>query len=100
MFLDHHPAETTLLQRAYELVSDIRMVRKRHLRGRKTAHAGERIEAENRREMMLPRPHMQPEILRRSGRRHRVPPRRSEPLHRAAIGWIERNPLQIIEDVV
>ena len=43
---------------------------------------------------------MQPEILRRSGRGHRVPPRRSEPLHRAAIGRIERNPLQIIEHIV
>ena len=43
---------------------------------------------------------MQPEILRRSGWGHCVTPRGSEPLHRAAIGRIERNPLQIIEGIV
>ena len=100
MLLDHHPAKTAILQRPHELVCNIRMIWQSHLRGRKTAHATERVEAENRREMMLPGPHMQPKILRRGGRRHRVPPCRPEPLDRAAIRWIERNPLQIVEDVV
>ncbi len=76
------------------------MVRQRHLWRRKTAHASKRVEAENTCEMMLPRPYMQPEILRGRGRRNRVPPRRAKPFHSVRVGRIERDPLQIVEHIV
>ena len=48
VFLNEHPAVAAFFQRFYKFVSDIGMVRQRHLARRKTFDAGECLCAEDR----------------------------------------------------
>src|SRR5205085_2572249 len=57
-------------------------------------------EPEHPREMMLPRPHVKPEILYRRGRRYGVAPGRPEPLDTTAVRRILRQGLERIDHVV
>src|SRR5262245_22585324 len=50
--------------------------------------------------MMLPGVYMQPEILHWRRRSHAVTPTCPEPLHGAPVSGIERNALQIVENVI
>ena len=76
------------------------MVGQRHLRGGETADAAEGLQAVEGREMMLPGPHVQPEVLDRGGGRHGMPPRAAQPLDRLPVARVGRDRGQGVEHVV
>ena len=70
-----------------------------HFGRRKSAHATQRVPAEDRGKMLLPRADMQRHIRRRGGRHHRVPPHRAEPFDTRPIPVVNRDALEIVENV-
>ncbi len=85
VFLHQNPRIATVVERADELVGDVRVVGQRHFRGREAAHPRHSIEAEEGGKVVLPGAHMQPEILRRRRWRNRVAPWASKPLDCALV---------------
>ena len=99
MLLHDQPLVAAFLERPHELVRDVRVIRKRKLGRHETAHPAQRLPSENRREMVLPGPNVQPEILGRCGRRDGVAPRGAEKLHAAPVARVAGNRLKRVQDV-
>ena len=74
MLLHEHPAIAAIEQCAHEFVRRLRVIRQCHLGRREAAHPRERIESEDRGEVVLPGAHVEPEVLHWRRRRDRVPP--------------------------
>ena len=85
VLLHEHPAVAAVPQRPDELVGDVGVVGQRHLGRREAAHAAERLEPEERREVVLPGPDVQAIVLHRGRGRDGVAPGAAEPLDRPAI---------------
>ena len=100
VLLHEHPAIAAFDQRAHELVGDFGMVRQGHLGWRETAHPRERIEPEDRGEVVLPGAHVEPEVLHGGRRRDRVSPGRAEPFDSAPAVGRAGDPLQAVDHVV
>ena len=100
VLLDQDPLVAAVGEGLDELVGDIGVVGQGHLGGRETADPAEGLQAEEGGEMMLPGPHVQPEVLDRGGGRHGMPPRAAQPLRRLPVARVGRDPGQGVEHVV
>ena len=76
------------------------MIGQRHLGGRESSHALERVETENAGEVMLPRAHVKTKILHGCRRRHGMAPRSAQPLDTTTIGRTTSNRPQLVDHVV
>jgi hypothetical protein len=100
VLLHQHPAVAAVQQRAHEAIGHLRVVGQRHLRRRKTTHTGQGVQAERGGKVMLPGTHMQPEVLHRRGRRHRVAPGRAQPFNGAPVLGHAGDALEAVDHVV
>ena len=76
------------------------MVRQRHLGRREALDPLQRLPAEDRGEVLLPREHVQAVVLHRRRRRDGVAPRAAEPFDAVAVGRVLRDALERVEHVV
>ena len=100
VFLDEDPLVTAVLEGLDEFVNCVRVVGQRHFGGREPAHATQRLETEDRREVVLPGGDMQAKVLRRRGGRHGVSPRATEPFHGPSVPMVAGDSFQIIEHII
>src|SRR4051812_12937767 len=100
VFLNQYPLKAAVLKGLDELISNFRMIRHRHLRGRKTSNTAQRLHSKNCSEMMLPGAHVAPEILHRSGRGDSVSPGATQPFNGGAVTSVASNTLQIVDHIV
>jgi hypothetical protein len=81
VLLNQQPPVATVVEGLDERVGHVGVVGQRHLRGREAAHPAERLQAEARREVVLPGAHVQPVVLHRGGGGDGVAPGAAEPLN-------------------
>ena len=63
VLLHEQPTVSTFPQRLHEFVADVRVVGERHFGGGESAHASQGRNPEDRREVVLPSPHVQAIVL-------------------------------------